>query len=103
MVYVCHRLYVELVLLYLTDFLQCHAVLLRERLGVEVHLHGLPVLYLVHEVLEEDYLLVDAVAAVVANDILVVLVHVVGDDAHRFLVVDYRRVGIDNLGVEEEL
>ena len=90
MVNVNHRLGVEVELLQLTDFLKCQAVLLCERLRVQIDLHGMLMFYLVHEMLKEDDLLIYLVSVVIAHHRLVILVHVVGNDAYRFLIVDNR-------------
>lgn len=78
------------------------AVGLGQRLGMEIEAPRMAMAHLIHEVGEEEYLLVVAAGLVVADHALLVVVGVVGQDADGLLVADDGRVGGHYLLLEKE-
>ena len=92
----------ERLLLAIAEIAERFAVALGQRLRMQIQTPRMAMAHLIHEVGEEEYLLVVAAGLVVADHALLVVVGVVGQDADGLLVADDGRVGGHYLLLEKE-
>ncbi len=96
------RIHAVFPFLHLADVAQRLTVGLRQRFGVQIEPPRMPVLHLLHEMREENNLLVVLVRTIIAQHALLIVILILSQDAHALLVVDDGRVGRNYLLLKQE-